>query len=163
MTEMPPTVTESRREVSTDGVPVAERPVDARPVDDGVALRGRPHLRAAVPATGVVRSTTVTAIAGYRAIQTVWLLAAITESILGLRVLFHAVNANGATAVVRFIDFLSAPLLSPFRDIVNDYRLGNGGMLNISALITMAVYLIATFIVARFIRIATAPRTSIPA
>ena len=99
---------------------------------------------------------------GYRAVQTVWLLAALTETIIGLRVLFHAVGANRETIVVRFIDFISAPLLAPFSGIVQDYRLGNGGMLEISSLITMAVYLVAAFMVAKAVRIVTAPRTTAP-
>jgi uncharacterized protein YggT (Ycf19 family) len=165
MTNATPTISEERQEVDGGPPPGGER-LDRPPfMRDEVVLRGAPT-RTAAPVGGtrtVARSSAITTSPGYRLVQTVWLIAAIVETIVALRVLFHAVSANGATAVVRFIDFVSAPLLAPFAGIVNDYRLGNGGMLEISSLITMAVYLVAAFIVARFIRITTAPRTAVPA
>ena len=155
MSDSAPTVTETRH-----GLPSWRRPGGIRPVEDpvsgeAVALRGTPERAAAV----VRRAAPVTTSPGCRLVESVWLVAAIVETSFGLRVLFHAVSANRGTEVVRLLDFVSASLLAPFAGIVDDDRLGNGGRLDISALITMAVYLVAAVIVARFIRIATAPRT----
>jgi uncharacterized protein YggT (Ycf19 family) len=161
MTQTTPTVTESRHEVHPGAVAPGPAPIQDPNAGNGVALRGTPIRPAAAPAV-VERNSGISTSPGYRAVQTVWLLAALVESIIGLRVLFHAVGANRETIVVRFIDYISAPLLAPFSGIVEDYRLGNGGMLEISSLITMAVYLVAAFIVAKAVRIVTAPRTRAP-
>ena len=161
MREMTPTVSETREDLRPGRPPVGQWPLEETAGGDPVMLRGA-AARPAAPAPVVTRRATVTTSPAYRLVQSVWMLAAVVESIIGLRVLFHAVSANGGAAVVRFIDFIGAPLLAPFSGIVNDNRLGNGGMLDISALITMAVYLVAAFIVALIIRIVTAPRTAVP-
>jgi uncharacterized protein YggT (Ycf19 family) len=139
MTEYP-TVTETRhREVATE--------------------------RGAVPAgrgdrAAVTRTAAVTTRPGYSLIQLVWLIGGIVQAIIGLRVLFRALAANPQAAFVQFIDTISSPLVYPFRGIIDDRPVGSG-MLDISALICMAVYLVATVATVQLIRILTAPPTTV--
>src|SRR5437016_12070482 len=80
MNEYPPTIVETRDEE------------EAAP---GATLAGRPYRDpATVPAAEVRRSTTILADPGFRALQIVWFLAGVVETIIGIRVLLKALAAN---------------------------------------------------------------------
>ena len=76
----------------------------------------------------------------------------------GIRVLLKALAANPVAGFVRFMYDVSAPLVAPFRGIVRDVTMGNGGLLEVWSVIAMVVYLLAAYLVARFVRIVTTPR-----
>ena len=128
----------------------------------GTEVPGRAGYAAAPATAGYTRTTAVAYDPAWRAIQLVWFLEGLAEFIVGLRVIFKAIAANADAGFVRFIYDISTPLVAPFRPIVSDYRLGNGGVLEISSLIAMLVFLVLTYLVVRLVRALSAPRAARP-
>lgn len=144
MPEYPPTYAETyREEVATPAAPTAVAP--------------------ATPAAGVVRTSTYVGSPAYRAVQLVWFICGVVELFIGLRVLFRALAANQANAFVQFCSDVADPFVAPFRGIVRDYGLHNGGVLESGSLIAMAVYVVAAALVAMLVRILVAPRRPVAA
>jgi hypothetical protein len=105
----------------------------------------------------VDRTTMFSGDPAYRGVQMVWVLLGITELIIGLRVLFRALNATD-TGFVSFIHGFGGALAAPFRGIAN-WTSGTT-VVEVGSIIAMGVYVLAAFLVIKLVRIATAPHRS---
>ncbi len=85
-------------------------------------------------------------------VQTVWLVAVILEGLIGIRILLHLFNASHEATFYRLIHAVTAPALFPFADLVPARPLF-GGVLEVSALVAMVVYLLLTLVIVRSLRI----------
>lgn len=138
MAEVPPTYSETRQEMVQE---------------PGVAPRAG---YGPAPAYAT-RSSVWVGSPGYRAVQIVWFIVAVIETVVGLRVLFKALGANQANGFVQFINDLSGPFVAPFRSIVRDYGLGNTGVLETGSIVGMLIYLLIGYLAVRGIRAVATP------
>jgi uncharacterized protein YggT (Ycf19 family) len=86
----------------------------------------------------------------------VWFLFAVLEVIIGMRVVLKLIGANPANSFTDLIYDLSYPFLVPFSGIVDDLQAGDG-VLEISSLIAMLVYLFAAWGITRLLELIMMP------
>jgi uncharacterized protein YggT (Ycf19 family) len=115
--------------------------------DDGDRPASAPH-----PAETASRSRLSRRYLVLKMVQTVWLVAVILEGLIGIRILLHLFNASREATFYRLIHAVTAPALFPFADLVPTRPLF-GGVLEVSALVAMAVYLLLTLVIVRSLRI----------
>ena len=70
----------------------------------------------------------------------------LVELLLGLRVIFRLFAANPDNAFVNWIYNTSGDVMAPFRGIFPPAHLGNGHVLDISAIFAMIVYAIVGYL-----------------
>ncbi|MDQ6847387.1 MAG: hypothetical protein M3019_07375 [Candidatus Dormibacteraeota bacterium] len=128
------------------GAPVAAAPVAAAPV-------------APAAGTSVYSSRVGVYPIGYRAIQLIWLIAAVVDIILALNFIFRAANANN-TGFAHYIRRLGGWLAAPFNGIFNNTAT-NGTVLRWSDVLAIAVYTVAAWIVTKLVRISATPRSGV--
>jgi uncharacterized protein YggT (Ycf19 family) len=87
----------------------------------------------------------------YAATRVIWAVLWIVDVILSLRFILRLIAANPGAGFTRFIYNVSAPLLSPFANVVRSARLDNGGMFEWSTLIAMIVYWLIAWAIVRLI------------
>jgi uncharacterized protein YggT (Ycf19 family) len=81
----------------------------------------------------------------------VWLLAAVLESLLGIRVILALVNANPEAGFAQLITKLTAPFLAPFTGLMTNPTTANGAVLEVTTLVAMLVYALVAWGIVRLI------------
>jgi hypothetical protein len=89
-----------------------------------------------------------------RVVRLIWFLLTVTESVVGLRVLFRAL-ASREEGFVRFVYAVSVPLVAPFRPIVTDQAVGREGrrVIEVSSLIAMLLLFLGAYLLVTLIDI----------
>ncbi|HYW24061.1 MAG TPA: YggT family protein [Terriglobales bacterium] len=89
-----------------------------------------------------------------RVVRLIWFLLTVTESVVGLRVLFRAL-ASREEGFVRFVYAVSVPLVAPFRPIVTDQSVGRDGkrVIEVSSLIAMLLLFLGAYLLVTLISI----------
>ena len=82
----------------------------------------------------------------------------LAELILGLRVLFLLVGANGNSSFVEWIYRTSTTLISPFRGIFSGQAIGHGHILDFTALFAMVMYAFFGFLLTSLINVISGPK-----
>lgn len=77
----------------------------------------------------------------------------LAELILGLRVLFLLIGANGSSSFVNWIYKTSDTLISPFRGIFNGQTISHGHILDFTALFAMLMYALFGFLLTSLLHI----------
>jgi YggT family protein len=91
--------------------------------------------------------------ASYTAANTIWTIAGILISLLGIRFVLLLLGANAGNVFVNFIYSLTWPFVSPFFGIFN-YRTNYGvSRFEIAALLAMGVYALIAWAIARLVTI----------
>lgn len=122
---------------------VAGAPVDAKPAPRGVASERSGGYFETLPE---------------RLLAVTLVVLAALEGLLGIRFLLRAFGANTGSGFVEFIDDVSWPFVRPFADIFSN-RSWDQGVVEISTLVAMGVYLLAFALIGMLIN-ALAPRLS---
>jgi len=86
----------------------------------------------------------------YRISQLIWLAAGVLESMIGLRVFLKLIAANPNAVFARFVYLVTTPFLWPFTNLTAQPT-SEGMVLEISSLIAMVVYAVATWVVVQAI------------
>lgn len=86
----------------------------------------------------------------FRVSQLIWLALGILETMIGLRVFLKLIAANPNAFFARFVYAMTAPFLWPFANLTVTPS-AEGMVLEISSLIAMVVYAIATWAVVQLI------------
>jgi YggT family protein len=86
----------------------------------------------------------------YRVSQLIWLAAGVLEAMIGLRVFLKLIAANPNAFFARFVYAMTAPFLWPFSNLTVTPS-AEGMVLEISSLIAMVVYAVATWVVVQAI------------
>jgi hypothetical protein len=92
----------------------------------------------------------------YHAVQMTWLVAGILEFLLGVRLVFKLLGANGATSFVQLVNFLSWPLERLFDGIFPNSYAGDLEFESGSAA-ALVIVLALTLIVVAALKILTVP------
>lgn len=148
---MDPIEVREERVGTTAGAPVAG-------VTPAGAVAPAGTVAPATAGTGVYASRVGVYPVGYRAIQLVWLIAAVVDIILALDFIFRALKASN-TGFVSFIYSIGGPLAAPFDGIFGNTVTNGQYTLRWSDVVAIVIYSIAAWIVVKLVRIATAPRT----
>ncbi len=147
---MEPYEIREQRGVATEvGTPVATTPVATTPA---TSVATRPAAVASSSRVGVYPS-------GYRATQVVWLVVGVLDIILGLDLVFRLAGAAN-TGFYHLIFAMGSRLSGPFDGIFGTTLNSGASQFRGADLVAIAVYSLAGWIVAKIVRIATAPRAN---
>jgi YggT family protein len=86
-----------------------------------------------------------------RIVNIVYFLFGAVEVVLLLRVILHLVGANAENGFANFIYGLSATFVSLFASLVQNPTVGATGVLEVTTIIAIIVYMIAAWLIAQLI------------
>jgi uncharacterized protein YggT (Ycf19 family) len=79
----------------------------------------------------------------------IYVLLGVVDGLIAIRVILKALVANIDAPFTGFVYQFTSSLVWPFHGIFANRELGNGGILEISSLIAIAVYLLAAWAIVR--------------
>lgn len=85
--------------------------------------------------------------------QLLWLLSGILNALIGLRVILRAVAANPGNAFASFTYRATEPFLLPFETLFNNPEFTNGAVIEITSLVAIVVYILATWALVSLVQI----------
>lgn len=85
-----------------------------------------------------------------RIVNVVWLLSGVLEGLIAIRVLLKLIAANPNSPFASFVYSVTGPFLALFRNLVTN-PMYQGGVFELTSLIAMIVYSLATWVVVRLI------------
>ncbi len=85
-----------------------------------------------------------------RIVNLVWLLSGILEGLIAIRILLKLIGANPNSPFASFVYTVTGPFLALFRNLVMNPSY-QGGVFELTSLIAMIVYSLATWVIVRLI------------
>lgn len=93
--------------------------------------------------------------------QFIWLVAAVIVALIGFRFALMLANANPSQGFANFVYVLTGPLVYPFQGILANPTTNTGSVIEVTSLLAMVVYLMATGLLTALIRILFAEKAGI--
>lgn len=91
-------------------------------------------------------------LAARKTINLIWVFTSFVEALLGFRLLLKLISANPNSQFAAWIYQASSIFIAPFSGLVADYQIGTG-VLEISTLIAMLVYIVITWLLIELVMI----------
>ncbi len=89
----------------------------------------------------------------FKTYMVVWYILGVIEILLGFRFVLKLLGANTASGFTAFIYSISQPFMIPFQGIFRTPS-ESGYVMDTATLVAMAVYLVITYLIAEFLRVA---------
>jgi uncharacterized protein YggT (Ycf19 family) len=93
--------------------------------------------------------------------QVIWILASAIVALIGFRFALMLANANPTQGFANFVYVLTAPFVYPFQNILVNPTTNTGSVIEVTSLLAMVVYLMATGLLTALIRVLFAEKAGI--
>lgn len=93
--------------------------------------------------------------------QVIWIIAAAIVAMIGFRFALMLANANPSQGFANFVYVVTAPLVYPFQGIFANPTTSTGSVIEVTSLLAMVVYLMATGLLTALIRVLFAEKPGV--
>ena len=93
--------------------------------------------------------------------QVLWILASTIVALIGFRFALMLANADPTQGFANFVYVLTAPLVYPFQGILANPVTNTGSVIEVTSLLAMVVYLMATGLLTALIRVLFAEKAGL--
>ena len=88
--------------------------------------------------------------AAYRLVQAIYLVFAVIEALIAIRVILRALGANSQAGFAEFVYGLSAPLVAPFAGLFGNPQAG-GSVLELHSIVAFIVYALVAWLLGKLV------------